>query len=456
MYILDEHPVWTNAGPRKHQRPSWYILTAVEVLWYETEDPFGLPERGSRLRLARAFSRSNADAWQLVLAELGVRPDFVVCDRGSGLTSALKTYYGQSVGVVPSLWHIQKNLREALTELSNTTFLVGSERVLVDALRKHLGVLGRESLLGWTPEDVAQWWQELANIVASLSAPVSSIRALRAEHESRLLEALPILSANPQVPASNAAVESQIRNDLKSFLANRKHLFGNQERTNRLLNLLVARRAGAFSDLDDLALRIRQMNEVAGGWAPAPRQILDKQPPGVTSRTKRYASLKSHSVIGKVAKAKGITTTAQALATAPAPVLSKKRPETVERAPVREWARGLGLPAGETEPIRASVQLAYDVALKGATDAVAITTFERAEAGRLARKYEARKASQPVSGERIRKEELAPIREWAAQNGIEIKRHSAIPKAVLEAYEAARAGRTLRRRPSRLPKKGGS
>ena len=67
---------------------------------------------------------------------------------------------------------------------------------------------------------------------------------------------------------------------LKPFLDNRAHLFGNAERTNRLLNLLVCREAGVFTDFDDLTLRIRSMNEAAGGWAPAPRQILDKQPDG--------------------------------------------------------------------------------------------------------------------------------------------------------------------------------
>lgn len=456
VYVLDDHPVWAPAGADGTKRPVWHVLTVAEVLWRTGDDPFTLPQRDTRLRLARAFPRINADAWKLILDELAVQPDFVVADAGTGLQAAVRSFYGDAVGVVPSLWHLQKNLRDALVKLRNATYREGDEKVLVDPLRKHLGLLARDEVLGRTKDDISSWWDELEAIVTSLPAPVSSIRALRNIHEPRLVAALPILTANPHVPASNATVENRIRNGLKPFLENRAHMFGNAERTNRLLNLLVCREAGVFDDIDALALRIRKLNEATGGWAPAPRQILDKQPPATTTHTRRYASLKSRAVIGKLAKDKGIPTAAQQVAAAPLPLLSKKRPETLARAPIREWAAAMGLPAGVTGPIRASVRAAYAAAQAGATDAEARAVFDQAEADALATKQAKKNVRRRGGTEVQRSAELAPIRAWAAEQGIPLALRGRIPAEVREAYEAAQQGKTLTRRPSKQPKRGTS
>lgn len=456
VYVLDELPIFgrtTRGGP---SRPQWYVLTAVEVLWRPTSDPDALPERGSRLRLARAFPRGNGDAWRLVLDELEVRPDFVVADRGTGIQAALANHYGNSVGVVPSLWHIHTNLRDGLLKLDNTWFADGKEKVLVDPLRKHLSRLGRDDLLGWGPADVLDWFDELEAIVAGLPAPISSVRAQRGIHEPRLLAALPILAANPHVPASNAAVENRIRMALKPFLENRSHMFGNAERTNRLLNLLVCREAGTFTNLDDVALNIRQMNEATGGWAPAPRQILDKQPATSVSRSQRYESLKSHSVISKLAKSKGIPTTAQTAAQAPMPLLSKKRAQTVQLAPVREWARSMGLPGNPTGPVRASVKKAYQARQEGATDEEAVVIYEEAEKARFAKNNAKRDANWTSAAEAARTKELAPVRRWAKENGIALSSKGIIPAHIMKAYKEAQRGESEQRRPSKRPKRSGA
>jgi len=454
VYVLDDHPILVPTGEDDRKRPAWHVLTVAEVLWRSGDDPFALPQRDTRLRLARAYPRTNADAWKLALDELGVRPDFVVADAGTGLQAAVKAFYGEQVGVVPSLWHIQQNLRDALAKLQNTTYVDGDERVLVDPLRKHLGLLAREELIGRTEADIVKWWDDLLTIVASLPAPVSSIITRRELHQPRLIAALPILTANPHVPASNATVENRIRNALKPFLENRSHLFGNAERTNRLLNLIVCRDAGVFTNLDTLALRIRQMNEANGGWAPAPRQILDKQPPATTSRTRRYSSLKSRGVVSKLAKEKGIITAVEAAAAAPMPLLSKQRPETVAALPIREWARSVGLPGGVTGPIRASVRAAYAAKEAGATDAEAKAVYEKAEAAALAKKQAIKNVARTGGRDRKRSEELAPIRAWAAEQGIPLSARGRIPAEVREAYETAQQGKTPNRRPSKQPKRG--
>lgn len=453
VYVIDEMPVWTRTNGVK--RPTWNVLTVAEVRWKDTDDPFAPPQRDSRLRLARAFPRSNADAWQLVLDEVGVRPDFVVADYGTGLQLALQAYYGDSVGVVPSLWHMHRNIRDVLVDLPNTTFLDGQEKVLIDPLRKHLSLLARDELIGRTRIDIEQWWDELETIVAALPAPVVKVKTQRDLQEPRLVEALPILTTNPHVPASNAAVENRIRNALKPFLENRAHMFGNQERTNRLLNLLVCRQAGAFNDLDALALSIRSLNEGNGGWAPAPRQILDRQPPTSVAQGKPFQSLKSHNVVARLAKNRGITTRAQAQAAAPMPLLTTRSPARLANLAIRDWARSVGLTVGPTAPIKAEVQAAYDAAKNGTTDEQALKVYESTKAELEARRKEARKARRKnLEDELKRTAELAPLRKWAADNGYDIPpRSPAIPDHVVKAYQAAQKGKTLKQRPSKQPRK---
>jgi hypothetical protein len=104
---------------------------------------------------------------------------------------------------------------------------------------------------------------------------------------------MPLLAAQPHLPASNAAVENQIRHLLEPFLTNRKQMYRNVARLNFLLDLAVARQQGAFTDLEDIAKLIHDDNEAAGGWAPQPRTLADTQPPRLSSATpaSRYASL---------------------------------------------------------------------------------------------------------------------------------------------------------------------
>lgn len=134
-------------------------------------------------------------------------------------------------------------------------------------------------------------------------------------------------------------------------------------------------------------------------------------------------------------------------------MLSKPRPETIAARPIREWARQLGLPAGTTGPIRASIHTAYQAALAGASDAEARRIYAQAEAERLARNDQVKKGKWRGQAERDRHAELAPIRAWAKANGIALPANNLIPQAVLDAWTAAQAGQTTKRRPSKRPPK---
>jgi len=282
VYILDELPVefrksTSNRG--RFQQNSWSLLAVVELRWHASDDPFALPRREARLRLARAYPRGNADAWRLVLDELPVRPDFVVADASEAIKNAVNSHYGQgAVGSIPSFFHIQRNIRATLLKLPGATTSEQGRTVLVGQLRKQMELLTRSELMGFGPGDVATWWDDLIAIVAAIPAPTSGLVEQRRIHEPRMTAALPLLQKNPQLPASNAAVESRIRLTLEPFLDNRKHRYRNLARTNFLFDLAVCRAQGLFTDLDAIAKLIRENNEAANGWAPTPRQLADTQP----------------------------------------------------------------------------------------------------------------------------------------------------------------------------------
>lgn len=251
----------------------------VEMVWHPSTDGMTLPQHEPRLRLARAYPRGNEEAWRLVLHELPVRPDFIVADASDAILNASNAQYGTGVvPIVPSLFHLHRNIREMLMKLPGATKPTDGRTVLVDSLDKHLTRITLDELLGMTTSDVGDWWNELIERVKELPAPVSSVIESRRVHESRMVNAVTLLVKHPQLPASNAAVESRIRLTLDPFLENRKHRYRNLARTNCLFDLAVCRAQGMFTDLNKLALLIRQTNEAARGWAPTPRALTDTQP----------------------------------------------------------------------------------------------------------------------------------------------------------------------------------
>jgi hypothetical protein len=297
VYALDDVPIYHRSRKNRQQR-LWYVLVVVEMLWVPGTTPMDLPRHENRLRLARAYPRNNADAWRLVLDELGTRPDFVVADSADAIRRAVSAEWGSQVGFIPSLWHMRRNLRDRLIEDKSKTLthVVDGRRTPAPALAKRLGQLDREELLLMTPEAWAGWWDDLVEEVRSLGGPVETLVAQRRIYEDRVGAALPLLQRYPHLPASNAAVENRIRAQLEPFLTNRKQLYRNLARTNALLDLATCRSQGAFNDLDAVAATIREANEAAGGWAPQPRAVTDVQPVWPAGSThpaagQRYSSL---------------------------------------------------------------------------------------------------------------------------------------------------------------------
>lgn len=308
-WLLDEQPVILSGrrrgAERRLERNQWNVLVVVEVRWHWGDDPKSFPDREYRLRLARAYPRANEQAWRLVLDELGVRPDFVIADNAPAIAKAVSSQFGVgAVGLIPSLFHIQRNLRKALKKLPGATTTLEGRTVLIARLAKHLDILARDELLNLGPTDWSKWWDDLLEAVAALPAPVVGVLEQRRVYEASLAQALPILARQPQLPASNAAVENRIRHALEPFLDNRKQLYRNLARTNFLFDLAVARAQGAFTDLDEVTRLLREDNEAAGGWAPAPRTLTDAQPPprAEGERAPVYASLLNPLLVAALAE----------------------------------------------------------------------------------------------------------------------------------------------------------
>lgn len=316
VYVLDELPVefrQRRTDRTRYQQDRWSLLVVVEMVWHPSTDGMTLPQHEPRLRLARAYPRGNEEAWRLVLHELPVRPDFIVADASDAILNASNAQYGTGVvPIVPSLFHLHRNIREMLMKLPGATKPTDGRTVLVDSLDKHLTRITLDELLGMTTSDVGDWWNELIERVKALPAPVSSVIESRRVHESRMVNAVTLLVKHPQLPASNAAVESRIRLTLDPFLENRKHRYRNLARTNCLFDLAVCRAQGMFTDLNKLALLIRQTNEAARGWAPTPRALTDTQPaiPLPSGQAAPlYSSLLNPLLIPALLTARGMTPT---------------------------------------------------------------------------------------------------------------------------------------------------
>ena len=318
VYILDEQPIAVHrrqSTQSSHQRNSWSVLVVVELIWHHKKRSvagddhpanYETPTREARLRMVRAYPAGTELAWRLVLDEVGTRPDFIVSDCSPAILNAVNSHYGKGVvGHIPSLFHIHQNVRIALMKLPGAHEVVDGRRVLIPQLSKHLDFLRRDEVLNLATRDWERWWEDLLVMVKGLRAPDTTTREQRRLYQDRVADALPLLRKQPQLPASNAAVEAQIRLTLEPFTGSgRAHRYRNLARTNALLSLAVCRSQGGLGDMDNISSVIRTDNEKAGGWAPLPRAVTDTQPPQPPPKVRQSAADEQRPPDGEVAGAK--------------------------------------------------------------------------------------------------------------------------------------------------------
>lgn len=221
------------------------------------------------LRLLRAFPDHSAESYKLLLREAGGL-DYIVADGSYPIWSAIRDYQAEAdrtATYILSEFHIKAQLNRALVRMRDAqpNFYPGP---LADQLNS--GALLND-LPSWRA-----WWQALATLQVSQKVPETAWPHRWVERYYDIVESqLGECALRPQLPRSTGGLESILAGPVAAALTYRRAMFGNQERTNILLDAITMRLAGQLSDEHEVAERISLDAEAHGGYAPRTRQILD-------------------------------------------------------------------------------------------------------------------------------------------------------------------------------------
>ena len=305
MLLLDAVPVKTShrvAGGTSSDR--FHVLVAAVVVWRVKREKDGTPRiyRDIRLRLARAMPTDEHFAWKLVLDELA--PDFVIADGEKGMGCAIRDFYDPASTVfVPSKYHVQKRVIEAITQTSGAWVQTGGPRRSIAELDRMVSELYRSKHPYSSVEAWTSWWDELFARIKALGLPLDRVQRSRRNYETAFVNALPQLLANPLVPSTTGGLETLIGKRIDPVLSGRSHAFTNIERTNRLTDLVVLYDNDQLYNPHDIADRLRADADDTHGRAAPTRFINDPMGAGTKDR---YESLLDPGLTKALAKVRGI------------------------------------------------------------------------------------------------------------------------------------------------------
>lgn len=304
VVLVDDVPVYGQDlnERRKRKDYGYFILVVAEMHWPDPPGGTTAAAEGrpvAKLRLVRAMAKSNTAAWRIVFDELGYAPDFIVADAGTGIAAAIRSHFDPTLTkFIPSLWHLHQAVLEALLRLKGAR---ADDGKLVSDLDRHLRRLGRHSGVLADTEAWSQWWDDLLQLLASRNLPTDQVRKKRASYEAPLAAVLPAVAAHPGIPVSSGGLETLIAKYVKPLLAMRRTAFANIERTNLLMDLVVARQHGAFDNLNEVARLLRSDSQEHGGYTVTLRAISDPRPPQGS-----YSSLRDLSLLDRIAAERGL------------------------------------------------------------------------------------------------------------------------------------------------------
>ncbi|WP_194290597.1 hypothetical protein [Modestobacter roseus] len=308
VLLLDDSPVNSRAAfdgrATLRSRREYFVLGAATIDWPARRPGDGPPtpdDRHTRLRLLRAYPSNERTAWRLLFDELGFQPgvrepEFILADAGTGLRRGIEDYF-QTAVLVPSLFHIHEALTEALVrQTPGAVVLTDTGKALRPELAAHLSWLTADRIRSMDDRQWSAWWDDFEVLLDRLNLPPEKLVERRASYEPSVAAALPSLRAHPGVPVSTGGFETLPRTTVKTVLTGRGHAFANIERTNNLFDLVVCRNRGVFAQRSDVLAKLRTETLRHDGWAAAPRDVADPQPPAPAT----YSSLRDKDLLDQL------------------------------------------------------------------------------------------------------------------------------------------------------------
>ena len=271
IVVMDDLPFFGGKQNKvkEHAKAIFSVLVVVE--YFQTH-----PEQTTfdhRVRLIRALPKHTADAYELLLLELGYTPDVIVSDSSTSIEALLRRLRSrQPVVWIPSAFHVVKQLRKALLKMSSAkTGRLANPGTLMSKLESY-------QLLD-SPQSWQDWWDDFdAKTQAQQVAPGLLPTVWRRKYQQAVADALVFVANNPNTPKGNGAVEATIRGAVKPFFEGRATTMGNINRTNNLCDLLCLSQNQKMDNPKEIAkLLVKDLADDNNGYAPPARQIADPE-----------------------------------------------------------------------------------------------------------------------------------------------------------------------------------
>lgn len=291
VWTADEMPI------ARGGEAAYMVLLVAECEW---------PTHGSaplaRLRIARAMPDRSQPSWLLVWDELAgtqdLHPDFLVSDHSFSLIRAAAMRLGPQTRWVMSLFHLARVIRGAYSGKTPNEAPPASWPI-----ERQLGQLSRGHA---TLENAAACWawrDELGDLFVAEGRPRQLVEGRREHYEAPFVAVIPDL-AEVCLPLRNAAIEAIQRTTLRRLFEGRGHAMTSIERTNALVDLVVARSHGPLDSEAGVARRLREDAHAHGGWTMPARSIND--PANPFDRRDRYQSLRDPTLTQRLAYQRGL------------------------------------------------------------------------------------------------------------------------------------------------------
>jgi hypothetical protein len=263
--LLDDIPIYVKSSQGQNQKGRFSVLAASESFIDR-----GSGQRVTRLRLLRAYADHSADAYKLVLAELGYVPDILLADGSRGIAAA-------------AAW-LEKSNPDKPFLLCLSAFHLRSQ------LLRQLDVRERE--YGFRAGDLEQrlenwsfvattfswnaWWVDYTTRLQAQGIPVTAWPTKWINEIKPIVDKqMPVLDEHRVLPRSTGALESVLFRVVKPSLELRALGFGNLERTNRLLDLMTLRANDQFDDMGKVVALLNADARKHDGYVAPVRSIAD-------------------------------------------------------------------------------------------------------------------------------------------------------------------------------------